>query len=208
VERKKHGGLSELWRFATNWRVDLELSVPRECSLAISTVDGALRLSGVNGKHKLSTVDGAIEASGVEGIIDCRTVDGSCSMTDVRGDVEVSTTDGSIRVEGILTGLQATAVDGSIHIAALDGSTVAQEWRLSNVSGSITLGVPESFSADLEASTVDGHISIGVPAELREMTERKVTAILGKGGSPVSIATTDGSIRVGISGSEGKQTDD
>ena len=208
VERKKHGGLSELWRFATNWRVDLELSVPRECSLAISTVDGALRLSGVKGKHKLSTVDGAIEAQGLEGVIDCRTVDGSCSMTDVRGDVEVSSTDGSIRVEGILTGLKATAVDGSIHIEAMDGSTIAQEWRLSGVNGSITLGVPESFSADLEASTVDGHISIGVPAELREMTERRVAARLGKGGSPISIATTDGSIRVGISGSEVKETDD
>jgi hypothetical protein len=208
VERRRHRGLSELWRHATNWRVDLELSVPGESSLAISTVDGALRLSGIKGKHKLSTVDGAIEAQGLEGIIDCRTVDGACSLTDVRGDVEVSTTDGSIRVEGRISGLKATAVDGRIHIEALEGSTVAQEWRLSSVSGSITLGVPQSFSADLEASTVDGQISIRAPAELGMMTERKVTAKLGKGGGPISIATTDGSIRIALSGTEGEADND
>ena len=202
VERKKQRGLSELRRFGTDWRVDLELSVPRECSVAISTIDGAVHLSGVKGKHKLSTVDGAIEVQSVEGVINCRTVDGSCSMADVKGDVEVNTTDGSIRVDGILSGLRAASVDGSVHVEAGEGSTVSQEWRLSAIEGSVTFGIPQTFSADLEASTVDGHISIDVPAELRTMGQRKLTAKLGSGGAPVSISTTDGSIIIRLSDTE------
>lgn len=208
VERKKHAGLSQLWRFGTDWKVDLEISVPKDCSLALSSVDGALSLSGVKGTHKLSTVDGAVEAQGVEGVIDCRTIDGPCSLADVRGDVDVSTTDGSVKVEGILSGLKARAVDGSIHVEALEGSTVAQEWKLSGVSGSITLGIPQSLSADLEASTVDGHISMGIPVELSTMSERKVIAKLGKGGNPISISTTDGSIRIGLVGTEKEEAEE
>ncbi|MCX5801552.1 MAG: DUF4097 family beta strand repeat-containing protein [Candidatus Eisenbacteria bacterium] len=208
VERKRHTELSELWRLGSDWKVDIELSVPRECALAVSTVDGDVRVSEIKGAHKLSTVDGSIDAQGVEGAIECRTVDGGCSIKDVSGDVSVNTTDGGIRVRGILSGLSVKSVDGGIRVEAAEGSAVSRQWVLSSVCGSITLGVPPSLSADLEASTTDGHISIAVPAELSAMTERKVSARLGRGGGTVSVSTTDGSIKVRASGAEGEESGD
>lgn len=196
VERKKHVGFAQLFRFSTDWKVDLEISVPKDCNLAVSSVDGAVRTSGLKGTHKLSTVDGAIEVRDMEGRIGCRTVDGSCTLSNVRGNVDVSTTDGSIEVEGVITGLEATTVDGSMRVNAFEGSSVEEKWNLSGVSGSIRLGVPESLSADLEATTVDGHVSIDIPALVNRMSERKVSVRLGKGGNPISISTTDGSISV------------
>jgi len=196
VERKKRQGLSQLFHLPSDWRVDLQLMVPKECDVSASSVDGALRASGLKGTHKLSTVDGAIEARDIDGRVECRTVDGSCYLSNVRGTVEARTTDGGIRIDGILTGLKASTVDGSIRVAALEGSAVAEKWRISGVSGSINLAVPGSMSADLDARTVDGHISIDVPSLVGTISQRKVSAKLGKGGNPVSISTTDGSISV------------
>ncbi|UCF79773.1 MAG: DUF4097 family beta strand repeat protein [Candidatus Eiseniibacteriota bacterium] len=222
-----------VWFGCGSWRVDLDLTVPRRCNLSLSTVDGAVRVSEIEGSVSTSTVDGSIRVEGVrgdvrahsvdgsctviavEGDVDagttdgtvevlevrgdvsCKSVDGSCTLSDVMGSVKANSVDGRIRIEGVLSGLSASAVSGSIGVAALDGSSVTDSWKITTVDGSVTLKLPETISADIKASTIDGRVSLGVPAEFQLKSKRSVVATLGKGGGTISISTTDGSIRVG-----------
>jgi hypothetical protein len=64
------------------------------------------------------------------------------------------------------------------------------------VDGSVTVSLPRSLSFDLEASSLDGHISISGPVQFVSRSHRKVVATLGKGGSPLKISTTEGSVTV------------
>ncbi|KPJ60338.1 MAG: hypothetical protein AMJ46_07130 [Latescibacteria bacterium DG_63] len=220
------------WFQSGSWRVDLELTVPEKCNLSLSSVDGAVRVVGVDGSHELTTVDGSLRIENVKGNVKGHSVDGSCTVVEIEGDVNVSTTDGRVDVtgvlgdvtsksvdgsctvgdvtgsvsastvdgrigiEGVLTGLSATAVNGGVRVTALEGSSIADQWKISTVDGSVTLVLPESLSADLRASTLDGHVSLSMPAELKMKTKRSVVATLGGGGGVIDVSTTDGSIRV------------
>lgn len=184
------------WGIGLGWSLDIDLSVPRRCSLDLSTVDGSVEVTGVEGPVDVRTVDGSIDVTDVRGDIDCLTVDGSCELVDVEGDVEASTTDGSVAVRGRLHGLRAHTVDGSVRVAALEGSTDDKPWRLSTTDGSVTVSLPKSLSFDLEASSLDGRVSVSGPARFVSRSHRKVVATLGDGGSPLSIKTNDGSVTV------------
>ena len=197
IEVKKTGAARWVhWGIGHQWALDIDLNVPRQCNLDLSTVDGSVEVSGVEGTVDVSTVDGSIDVVDVRGDIDCNTVDGSCEVSNVEGKVAAGSTDGSVTVEGKLHGLRARTVDGSVRVTALEGSTDAEGWRLSTVDGSVTVRLPRSLSFDLEASSVDGHISISGPAQFVSRSHRKVVATLGKGGSPLEISTTEGSVTV------------
>jgi len=197
IEVKKTGTARWVhWGIGHHWALDIDLSVPRQCNLDLSTVDGSVEVSGVEGTLDVSTVDGSVDVVDVRGNIDCSTVDGSCELANVDGKVEAGSTDGSVTIHGKLHGLRAHTVDGSVYVTALEGSTDAEGWRLSTVDGSISVTLPRSLSFDLEASSIDGHISVAGPAKFVSRSHRKVVATLGEGGAPLSISTTEGSITV------------
>ena len=197
IEVKKTGAARWIhWGVGHSWVLDIDLNVPRQCNLDLSTIDGAVEVSGVEGTVDASSVDGNIEVTDVRGDIHCTTVDGSCELANVEGKVNVSSTDGSLTINGRIHGLKAHTVDGGVNVEALDGSTNAEGWRLSTTDGSVMVRVPKSLSFDLEASSVDGNISVSGPVKFVSRSHRKVVATLGEGGSPLSISTTEGSVSV------------
>ncbi len=197
VEVKKTGAARWVhWGIGHSWTLDIDLNVPRLCSVDVSTVDGSIEVTGVEGTVDASSTDGSIDVVDVIGDVNCTMVDGSCELKNVEGKVNAGSTDGSLTIEGKLLGLRAHTVDGSVHVTALDGSTNAEGWRVSSVDGSIIVRVPKSLSFDLEASSVDGNISVLGPAQFVSRSHRKVVARLGQGGSPLSINTTEGSVTV------------
>ena len=197
IEVKKTGAARWVhWGIGHSWVLDIDLNVPRQCSLDLSTVDGSIEVSGVEGTVDANSTDGSIDVVDVRGDIHCTMVDGSCELTNVEGEVDASSTDGSLTIDGKILGLKAHTVDGSVHVTALDGSSNAEGWRVSTVDGSISVSVPKSLSFDLEASSVDGNISVSGPVKFLSRSHRKVVATVGEGGSPLSISTTEGSITV------------
>ena len=103
--------------YEDNGVASLEVYVPRNASLHVSSGDGSLHLDGVSGDLDLRTGDGSIEVSAARGQLRVNTGDGSIKVSDFDGNVDARTGDGSINLDGRFTALAARTGDGSISLA-------------------------------------------------------------------------------------------
>jgi hypothetical protein len=196
-------------------KLHIEVRMPQNADLDVSTGDGSVETTAVNGYVKVHTGDGSVKADTLNGTIDLHTSDGSIRVENLKGDIRLRTGDGSIeahqldgkveadsgdghiRLTGRFEGLNVKTGDGSVDARVLSGSKMATSWSLRTGDGSVDLTLPSDFQADIDATTGDGHISLGIPVTV-EGTFSK-SAIRGKmngGGQALTIHTGDGSIRL------------
>jgi len=101
----------------SNGVVSLDVYVPRNSALHVSSGDGSLNLNGVSGELDLRTGDGSIEVAGSKGQLRVNTGDGHIQVSDFDGTVDARTGDGSISLDGRFTALAARTGDGSISLS-------------------------------------------------------------------------------------------
>jgi DUF4097 and DUF4098 domain-containing protein YvlB len=187
----------------------LIVSVPERANIVARSGDGAIRVERVAGRLELSTGDGSIRASEVDGDIRLNTGDGSVHVSGALGQLQVGTGDGSIEVAGNLTALKLHTGDGAIVYRADHRTTMSDDWEITTGDGSVTVYLPEGFSADLDARTSDGGVrnelqmgalnaeaEEGTQQEQNENSRRAVRGRLGAGGKTLRIRTGDGAIRL------------
>jgi DUF4097 and DUF4098 domain-containing protein YvlB len=160
-------------------RVDIEIHMPREAKLNLHTGDGSIEVRGTRGEITLHTGDGHVE------------------LSDVDGAVRASTGDGSVSATGRFDVLDLKTGDGKINAAASSGSRMASAWSLRTGDGSLTLRLPESFSADIDLHTSDGHIELQLPVTVSGRYGTKdVRGKINGGGEMLTLKTGDGSIHL------------
>lgn len=123
------------------------------------------------------------------------TVNGDVEVRDVRGDVRATTVNGSVdvRAAGLV---EASTVNGSIR-AAMGRADWSGTMKFSTVNGGITLDVPASLSAEIEAGTVNGSIETDFPITVQgRFTARRMRGTIGSGGRELELETVNGSIRL------------
>ncbi len=103
--------------FNSGASVELEIYVPRNASLKVSSGDGRLRVEGVSGDIDLHTGDGPIDVSDAGGTLRINTGDGQIRISDFDGTAEARTGDGRITLDGRFGQLNAETGDGSISLA-------------------------------------------------------------------------------------------
>ena len=141
--------------------------------------------------------DGSIDVERIDGRIQLRSGDGSISARDMGGDLDVHTGDGRVVVSGKLTTVRARSGDGSVTVHAAPGSAPAADWDIVTGDGSVTLELPDDFSADLDAHTGDGRIhmqDITVSNVTGQIGRNSLRGRLGAGGHQLRVRTGDGSI--------------
>ena len=159
--------------------VRVELQVPRELRATIHSGDGRISVQDLKGEIHLSTSDGSIEADAVD------------------GDFEAKTGDGRIRATGRWDRLSLETKDGSIDAEARAGSKMAGPWRIHTGDGSVTLRLPENFTADLDAHTGDGKITVDLPVTASgSLGGSELRGKLNGGGQTLVVRTGDGPIRL------------
>lgn len=112
----------------------LEVFVPRNANLNLSSDDGRLSVQGVSGELVAHTGDGAVEIEGGQGRLKITTEDGRIRIAAFQGEVDARTGDGSINLEGSFTGLQARTGDGSIVLGVPADSNFVIETNAEEVS--------------------------------------------------------------------------
>jgi len=163
----------------SNYRVDVDIHMPREGHVNLHTGDGAIRLSNFKGNMELESGDGQEEITAVDGILRART------------------SDGQISAAGRFDALDLHTGDGRIEARVLPGSVVASDWSIRTGDGSVTLQLPENFAADLELHTGDGHINSSFPVTMQgNLGDKNIHGKLNGGGNLVTVHTGDGSIRI------------
>ena len=154
-----------------NGAASLEVFVPRNATLHVSSGDGSLNLDGVAGDLDLRTGDGSIEVVGSRGQLRANTGDGSINITDFDGTVDARTGDGSIALDGKFTALAARTGDGSISLSVPPNS---------------------DFTIETDADDVDssGLAMVEDMATSKRMRRWKV----GRGGNVFLLSTGDGRV--------------
>jgi hypothetical protein len=122
-------------------------------------------------------------------------VNGGVTAIGLTGAVSAATVNGSVDI--VTSGrAEASTVNGSIN-AALGASTWSDPVRFETVNGGIHLSVPTTLNADVEASTVNGSIESDLPWLVHGKIGRThIQGTFNKGGSPLHIATVNGSIEI------------
>jgi hypothetical protein len=112
----------------------LEVFVPRNSGLHVSSDDGQLNVQGVSGQITLRTGDGAIEVTDSRGQLKVNTGDGHIRIAQFEGQVDARTGDGAIVLEGKFGGLTARTGDGSITLAVPSDSNFTVETNAEDIS--------------------------------------------------------------------------
>jgi len=182
-----------------SYSVSLEVQVPVQTSLTLSTADGSVHLTGITGAIDVRTSDGSIEAETVQGNVKLQTSDGGITLTNVRGDsLNARTGDGNIEGRGLaVERADYQTSDGSIQIEYAPDGPKAPHVTATTSDGGITFTAPRELSATIDASTGDGSIHIvSLALTLGRSTGKSLTGTVGKGEGKVYLRTNDGSITI------------
>jgi hypothetical protein len=201
--RNPNGGRGDGVVHIGSWQspsVSFVVTMPRRASVQADTGDGAIAVRDLTGTAALHTADGAIRAERVEGDVRVETGDGSVSIRDLQGELDLNTGDGAVDVSGRLDALRLNTGDGSIQLDVHDGSMMKGEWSVHTGDGAISIRLPATFNANLDAHSGDGRIAvsgIGTSTQSRDDDRpAQVRAPLGRGGPMLRVQTGDGPITI------------
>jgi hypothetical protein len=179
----------------------LLVALPRKSLLNARTGDGSIRVENIEGRVALNTGDGSVAADRIIGDIEARSGDGSIRIEKAQGRLDVETDDGSITIDARPSVVRARTGDGAIRLNLEPDTTMAEPWDVSTGDGSVTLTLPTSFNAEIDAETRDGSVRSTYPGlsqaddgEGRPQRRRELRARLGEGGPILKVRTGDGSI--------------
>lgn len=110
-----------------NGSVNVEVFVPRQSTVHVSSGDGGVSLDGVSGDITLRSGDGAIEVANSTGQLTVNTGDGRIQISKFDGQVDARTGDGAIALDGNFNALSARTGNGEISLMVPAGSSFTIE---------------------------------------------------------------------------------
>jgi len=166
--------------------VTMELTIPRNYSLDVSTGGGNIETEDINGRVSATTAGGNIRAGNIGGPARLETDGGHINVKNVAGELYANTGGGHITTGSVSGSATLHTGGGHIRVASVDGVA-----RLTTGGGNVTL---EHSGTELFAETMGGQIEVGEATGL-------VRAKTGGGGirvvrvsGPTNLETGGGSI--------------
>jgi len=123
------------------------------------------------------------------------TANGNISVENVSGQVSMKSENGAITATSLKGSFSLSTTNGSINADCTD---LAGEAHLHTTNGSITLALPRTADALIDAATTVGQISSNLPANKinKGVVGQTLEAKLGAGSHRLEAKTTNGSIRL------------
>lgn len=192
--------------------LEIEVQIPRKCErhglahLELRVpLETRVALSSINGKICLENLDRSIRA---------RSSNGSVSIVEVKGDIDVTTANAKVACRDSSGHLRARSSNGKIEIVDHDGSVDASTSNgvikaslesldepgvsLTTSNGRIALDLPEFPDADVDIHVENGHIrnDLDFEAESGNDDTGRVRGRVGKGGTPIRLRTSNGTVSI------------
>jgi DUF4097 and DUF4098 domain-containing protein YvlB len=121
---------------------------------------------------------------------------GSIEVSDVRGSHKIGTTNGHIELARCAGDVDAETTNGAIR-AELSEVNRGKSIRLETTNGRITVALPRSVSARVNASTTNGGITTDLPVTTTEFGHHSLRGTINGGGNAeLRLHTTNGSIAI------------
>jgi DUF4097 and DUF4098 domain-containing protein YvlB len=176
------------------FRVDFEITVPRETAVDAQTVSGDLDLHGTRGPARVESVSGDVNIEDVQGPMRIKSVSGDVHLGDYSGSVEGSSVSGDVEIRGRVRACELHTVSGDISID-LEPEIGGRESRLKTISGDVEVGMLTS-SCVCEYHTASGDLECEAPARIMREGRKDRTVILGDGRSRLSVRTVSGDLTI------------
>jgi DUF4097 and DUF4098 domain-containing protein YvlB len=176
------------------FRVDFEITVPRETAVNAQTVSGDLDLHGTRGPTRVESVSGDVNIEDVQGPMRIKSVSGDVHCADYVGAVEGSSVSGDVEIRGRVRASELHTVSGDISID-LEPESGGRESRLKTISGDVEVGLLSS-SCVCEYHTASGDLECETPARIMREGRKDRTVIIGDGRSRLSVKTVSGDLTI------------
>jgi DUF4097 and DUF4098 domain-containing protein YvlB len=172
------------------------LKLPRRIDLSVSSVSGSLKVGDVDGKVHVSSISGSGTIGNVGNKLQVSSVSGSLEIGNVGADVRINSISGNLRLGQVNGSLNVSSVSGGLNVTlvSLDPKGI----HIQSVSGSIEIAFKGEVNADFSAEHISGEVYLNVPNVNRDSDEKSsnVRARIGAGGTPITISSVSGNIRL------------
>ena len=185
-------------RRGRNIQVDHQviLKLPRRIDLSVKSVSGSLTAGDVDGQTQVSSISGSVKIGNVDGKLLVSSVSGSVEVGKVGAEARVSSVSGNVRLDQVNGSFEVSSVSGSVNTTL--ASLNPQGIQIKSVSGSVEIGFKTDVNADFTADHVSGKVYLDIPNVVRdsEAKSSNVRARIGAGGTPITILSVSGNIRL------------
>jgi hypothetical protein len=129
--------------------------------------------------------------------LEIKSADSKVELSQMTGAINVSVQGSSIELKDVAGAINTKIVQGDTKVSIKGNLTGPQE--LKSVNGDIELRLSDETGADIEAETIGGEIDVDDDLHLTVENRRvgqSVHGRVGTGGTPISIKTVNGDIRI------------
>ena len=192
------GGIHEPDERRNNIQVNHQviLKLPRRIDLSVSSISGSVRVGDVDGPVQASSISGSANIGNVAGKLRLNSVSGSVEVGNVGADARVNSVSGNVGLGQVNDSLDVSSVSGGVKATLI--SLSPRGIHIKSVSGSVEIGFMSDVNADFNAENISGQVYLNVPNVSRESEEKSTTvrARIGAGGTPITISSVSGNIRL------------
>lgn len=177
------------------------IELPDANGATLDTSNGSVHAFGLTGRLVVDTSNGSVEIVDHNGDAKVDTSNGSITVDDHVGALRVDTSNGSIRISNVDGPVEADTSNGSIVLTMADDQAGPLDLDTSN--GSITVRVGAAFAGAVSLKTSNGSLTVADHlGHIRSQTISRSTGriVVGDGGQPSRLDTSNGRIRFTISG--------
>ena len=175
-------------------RVDFRIEAPAHTDIKAKLVSGSVHARGFTGRADLGTVSGSISAEDLAGRLDLDAVSGKITGRRLKGETSISAVSGKVILHGCdFPALNLSTVSGKAEVETHFGEG---PYKLSAVSGSLLLVVPEGSSCRVDASAVSGKFYTDLDIAHSSVSKRRWQVQIGEGGPEVRVKTVSGRMQL------------
>jgi hypothetical protein len=173
--------------------VDLEVEVPREVEVNVSSSNGKLCLQGLRCGVSAQSANGSVRLRDIVGDIDITTANAKISCDCTCGRLVARSSNGKIEIGEHSGALDAATSNGLIRATIEQLATEGVHLTTSN--GRIVLELPEGPDAEVDIRVDNGVIrsELALGNENSEQAGR-LRGRLGRGGTPIKLRTSNGTV--------------
>lgn len=173
----------------------IELRVPRATRISTSSSNGKICLEGIDRDVRARSSNGSISICEVNGDIDVTTANAKVACRCTHGHLRARSSNGKIELGGHRGSIDASTTNGVIKASLESVGHVGVALTTSN--GRIVLDLPEKTDADIDMRVENGLIRNDLDLEQQSGDENGwVRGRLGKGGCPIRLRTSNGTISI------------
>ena len=172
------------------------LKLPRHIDLSVNSVSGWIKVGDVDGEIHVNSISGSTTIGNVGGKLQVSSVSGSLEVGNVGEEARLNSISGKVRLGKVNGYLNVSSVSGSLNAALV--SLSPQGIHINSVSGSVEIAFNSEVNADFTSESVTGEVFLEVPNVIRESEEKSsnIRARIGAGGTPITISSISGNIRL------------